>query len=265
MSIIIVKFAGEKDGEFLNMIHISDIFAYKHVPISDSCGIQELESVKRILSISGLFVLKNVYLVDCGKKRVIQLSNSMDSFLSDFFRYSLENESTWDHVIHHTYGIDKLVENYLLDNGCTVGKQTTSFHRFISFDSFLDTGSKKISLHHDLVPFTFEILDDAPCYLYTIDCLSRFHQSVYTNSEDCVCSPDNAVSHIRPNNTSVSLSINEKAILVYSAKGYKVEQIAGYMCKSMDTIKSCKRIMFKKLGVNNLPEAIQYAFSHGLL
>lgn len=61
------------------------------------------------------------------------------------------------------------------------------------------------------------------------------------------------------------LSETERDILILSAQGYTMNDIANRLCKAIDTIKSCKRALFAKMGVKNIVEALSYAINYNLL
>lgn len=64
---------------------------------------------------------------------------------------------------------------------------------------------------------------------------------------------------------SIMLSDTERDILSLSAQGDTMNDIANKLCKSVDTIKSCKRILFSKLGVKSITEALSFATTYSLL
>ena len=57
----------------------------------------------------------------------------------------------------------------------------------------------------------------------------------------------------------------EKDVLKLSAMGYTMNEIAGEVNRSFNTIKSYRKSLFEKLGVNNISEAISYAMNHRLI
>lgn len=57
----------------------------------------------------------------------------------------------------------------------------------------------------------------------------------------------------------------ERNILILSSQGYTMDEIADKLCKSTDTIKACKKILFAKFEVRNIIEALHYAINHNLL
>lgn len=64
---------------------------------------------------------------------------------------------------------------------------------------------------------------------------------------------------------SITLGETERDVLILSAQGYTMSDIADKLCKSVDTIKACKRVLFSKLEVKNIAEALSYAINYKLL
>lgn len=62
-----------------------------------------------------------------------------------------------------------------------------------------------------------------------------------------------------------NLSETERDVLWLSTQGYTMNDIADKLCKSVDTIKSCKRSLFTRLGVKNIAEALYHAVNYRLL
>lgn len=58
---------------------------------------------------------------------------------------------------------------------------------------------------------------------------------------------------------TIDLKPEELFVLQYAVMGEPISQIADKMCKSVDSIKSYRRSIFLKLGVNNITEAITFA------
>lgn len=65
--------------------------------------------------------------------------------------------------------------------------------------------------------------------------------------------------------SEVELSFFERQVLVLSAQGYTMEEISERICRSIDSVKTYKRKIFKKLGVRNIMEALTYSQTHKLL
>jgi DNA-binding CsgD family transcriptional regulator len=63
----------------------------------------------------------------------------------------------------------------------------------------------------------------------------------------------------------VKLSIGEKEVLLLSAQGKTVEDIAKIVNRSKDSIKSRRRTIFEKLEVKSISEALAFARNYKLL
>ncbi len=63
----------------------------------------------------------------------------------------------------------------------------------------------------------------------------------------------------------IILTDNEREVLSLSAQGYTMNDIADNLCKSINTIKACKRSIFQKMDVKNIVEALTYAQNHQLI
>ena len=61
------------------------------------------------------------------------------------------------------------------------------------------------------------------------------------------------------------LSQIEKSIIIRASKGMTTHSIANDLCRSVETIKTYKKRLFKKFGVTSMAEAIAYASNYGLL
>ncbi len=63
----------------------------------------------------------------------------------------------------------------------------------------------------------------------------------------------------------VILSELERNVLWLSTQGYTMTDIADKLCKSIDTIKACKRRLFARLGAKNIAEALYHSVNYRLL
>lgn len=61
------------------------------------------------------------------------------------------------------------------------------------------------------------------------------------------------------------LTDREREVLTLSTQGYTMAEIADNICKSVDTVKACKRSIFQKLDVRNITEAVVYAQNSQLI
>lgn len=61
------------------------------------------------------------------------------------------------------------------------------------------------------------------------------------------------------------LTDREHEVLTLSTQGYTMAEIADNICKSVDTVKACRRSIFQKLDVRNITEAVVYAQNNQLI
>jgi DNA-binding CsgD family transcriptional regulator len=66
-------------------------------------------------------------------------------------------------------------------------------------------------------------------------------------------------------NPGITLNEREKDILLLSAQGYTMDEIAGRLFLAIDTVKFQKKKIFEKLEVKNIVEALSFAANHKLL
>ena len=64
---------------------------------------------------------------------------------------------------------------------------------------------------------------------------------------------------------NIALSAMERDVLHLSAQGYTMQEIAATLCKSIDTVKACKRALFAKLDVKNIAEALSFVTNYKML
>lgn len=62
-----------------------------------------------------------------------------------------------------------------------------------------------------------------------------------------------------------ALSNQEKQMRIYSAMGYTIDTISAKMNRSHDSIKTYRRSIFKKLEVDSISEAINFALLHHII
>lgn len=63
----------------------------------------------------------------------------------------------------------------------------------------------------------------------------------------------------------IKLTDREKEVLMLSARGLTVDEIADRVHRAKDSIKSRRRAIFEKLGVSSISEAIAFAVNYKLI
>lgn len=72
-------------------------------------------------------------------------------------------------------------------------------------------------------------------------------------------------SHKWKEKCMVQLKPEEKLVLSLCTQGLTMNEIAGKMCKSIDSIKFYRRTLFEKIGTRNITEALTFATIYKLL
>ena len=72
-------------------------------------------------------------------------------------------------------------------------------------------------------------------------------------------------SHVWYYREGISLTDMERDVLILSSQGFTMKEIADRLFRSEDAIKACKRVLFAKLGVKSITEAVFCAINDNLL
>ncbi|MDR2914639.1 MAG: LuxR C-terminal-related transcriptional regulator [Tannerella sp.] len=137
----------------------------------------------------------------------------------------------------------------------------------ISYNFHLLNGKKKILINHKLTPV--QLTGDGKVWLAA--CV------VSLSSRDAVgCVEMRKIDETAfwsysfenkrwKEEAGVVLNERERDILLLSAQGYSMNEIADKICLSIDTIKFYRRKLFEKLNAKNITEATAFAANHKLL
>ncbi|MBR1881830.1 MAG: response regulator transcription factor [Muribaculaceae bacterium] len=138
---------------------------------------------------------------------------------------------------------------------------------FMSYDFHLDNSTSRHLVNHKITPFA--LADDGRVWL-AMCVVSLANNSTAGNIEfhlkgeqrywlydlDVHCWRECEMVKLRP---------QDKEVLMLSAQGLTVQQIADKMCRSIDTVKTYKRVLFERLNVNSITEALVTATNSGLI
>ena len=138
---------------------------------------------------------------------------------------------------------------------------------FMSYDFHLDNITSRHLVNHKITPFA--LADDGRVWL-AMCVVSLANNSTAGNIEfhlkgeqrywlydlDVHCWRECEMVKLRP---------QDKEVLMLSAQGLTVQQIADKMCRSIDTVKTYKRVLFERLNVNSITEALVTATNSGLI
>lgn len=130
-----------------------------------------------------------------------------------------------------------------------------------------DIGTNSITTYNQFVPIHFA-KNRRPWIALIIMTLSPsniFPMMVFKNQNSNYGLFYNSDTHSWEKFVDCKLSKIDRDILYLSIQGLTVKDIAEKLCKSLDTIKTHKRLMFNRMGVNNTIEAIMFAQNHNLI
>lgn len=138
---------------------------------------------------------------------------------------------------------------------------------FISYDFHLVNNKRKILINHKLTP----LMINKNGKIWLAICVVSYsaqdnpgHIIMKKNGSD-VYWEYSLIDHKWHKDKIKALTEEERSILLLSAQGYKMEEIASQICKSVDTVKFYKRRLFDKLEVKNITEALSFASNNRLI
>ena len=137
----------------------------------------------------------------------------------------------------------------------------------ISYDFHLTNGRHSRLIHHHLTPILLS--DDGRIWLAlcTVSLAATDepgHIIMQKNGERSYFEYS-TLRHNWEKKEGITLSETERDVLRLSAQGYTMNDIADRLCKSVDTIKACKRNLFAKIGVKNIAEALFHATNYQMI
>ena len=137
----------------------------------------------------------------------------------------------------------------------------------ISYDIHLTNGRHSRLIHHHLTPILLS--DDGRIWLAlcTVSLAATDepgHIIIQKNGERSYFEYSTS-RHKWEKKEGITLSETEHEVLRLSAQGYTMNDIADRLCKSVDTIKACKRNLFAKMGVKNIAEALFHATNYQMI
>jgi len=224
--------------------------------------IQFLEAVSRL-------TYKSIYVVDFFKKNFLHVSknslflcgNTVEKVKEMGFDFYLQNVTEADLPL--LFEINRI--GYLFAESIS---PTNRLEYTLGYDFHMkQTTGKEILIHHEITPL--HLTSDGKVWL----ALCMVSLSYNTKSGNIEVTRQGHNSRWRYHNvrkewiesTKIELKDYEKNVLILSAKGYTMNDISKITHKSIDTIKGYKRVLFEKLGVGTITEAISLAIQHKLM
>ena len=209
-----------------------------------------------------------VYIIDYFKQGFLYVSDSL-AYLCGVTAAEIKNFG-YEMYIRHVPPAESAMLKEINDKGFAL------FHTFsdeekidciITYDFHLTNGKKKHLINHKLTPLVLTKNGRIWLALCTVS-VSANHEpgKILLRREGCDIHYEYDLERRawqkKPN---LTLSTTEKDVLHLSAQGYTMQEISDTLCKSIDTVKACKRALFAKLEVKNIAEAISFASNYKML
>jgi DNA-binding CsgD family transcriptional regulator len=136
----------------------------------------------------------------------------------------------------------------------------------LSHDFHIINGKRKVLINHKLTPLVLS-KDGAVWLAVCVVALSPYKEAghIEIHKSDAInCWIYSLKNHRWTENIFLTLSHQEKDILLLSARGYTVEEIARLLFLAADTIKFHKKSIFERLRVKNIAEALAIAGNYNI-
>ena len=137
----------------------------------------------------------------------------------------------------------------------------------MSYDFHILTSERPLLINHKITPLVLTADGRAWLALCTVS-LSPHKEAGHIEFRQFATGEKREYSleaHRWKNRETITLKPEEKQILMLSAQGYTMKEIAGQMLRSFDTVKFYRRQIFEKLDVQNITEALALATNYGLV
>ena len=253
----------------MNGISIGDFFTHSN-SVTGVTQEQYLQA-KMLVNTAEAFARttnQSVYIIDYIKKGFVYVSDSLallcgeDTDKIREFGYEL-------YIRHVPEEVQKMLPE-INEAGFRLFNSFPEAERknyFISYDFNITCGRKKTLVNHKLTPFV--LTDDgrillALCTISPSAKKEPGHVMMRHTGSDEYHEYDFDL-HRWVQKKEKPLSELERGILLLSARGYTMSQIALDVCKSVDTIKTCKRLLFERFEVTSIVEALTFATNCRLL
>lgn len=238
----------------------------------DSNEYRRVEQVAETLRLLENSPYHGFYILDFCKQEIYYVSKNWNSY--DFFNQTYENslyEGSFCKLFLNLNENDKETIHFVCEEAFSFLyslKRTNILDFIIDFELEFGFGKAKILTKHSLRPIVVS-QDGKEGMALVITTMTSKLMTEKVIIED-TRSKAIYVMHDAKNDwnysiRSINLTQKEKVILILSAQGMSIESIAESMCRSVDTIKTIRRKIFKKFGVRNICEAISYAACNGFL
>ncbi|MCI6491042.1 helix-turn-helix transcriptional regulator [Prevotella sp.] len=229
---------------------------------------QKLEPVLQTIEAFTRNTNKVVYMVDYLKKNFLYSSANIE----DLCGITKEEMVEMGYLFHFQY-VPRKEQQMLLE----LNKAGFEFYEnlpknerdgySISYDFHVMKGDRVTMIHHDLTYLVTTRKGRILLALCTMSPSSSMTPgNIIMRKEGCRTIHEyNLETHEWIERKLPKINATEKTILTRLMQGYTMEEISNNEGVSLNTLKASKRLLFQKLNVNNISQAIAYCMNYKLL
>ncbi len=227
-----------------------------------------IEMLKRAIDAMANATYQSIYVIDYFKRKFLHVASN-PLFLGGHTAQKMK-EMGYQFYIEH---VPEAEQAMLLEINTEGFKKFNSIPLderkgyFISYDFHIVDGENRFLINHKMTPFA--LADDGRLWLsMCVVSLSSHSEPGHIELRKKGASTywEYSLDHHRwITKETVKLRPQEKQVLILSAQGLTVAQIADKMNRSVDTIKTYKRVMFERMGTRSITEALTLATNSDLI
>ena len=227
-----------------------------------------LELLKRAIDAMANATYQSIYVIDYFKREFLHVASN-PLFLGGHTAEQMK-EMGYQFYIDH---VPEAEQAMLLEINTAGFKKFNSIPiderngYFISYDFHIVDGENSFLINHKMTPFA--LAEDGRLWLSMCVVSLSSHSEpghIELRKKGAASYWEYSLDYHRwITRETVKLRPQERQVLILSAQGLTVAQIADKMNRSIDTIKTYKRVMFERLGTRSITEALTLATNSGLI
>ncbi len=232
------------------MVRIEDFFSDENsVSGLNDERYSHVEMLKRAIDAMANATYQSIYVIDYFKREFLHVASN-PLFLGGHTAEQMKK-------MGYRFYIEHVPEN---EQAMLLEINSAGFKKF-------NDGENRFLINHKMTPFAYA--DDGRLWLaMCVVSLSSHSEAGHIELRKKGASTYWEYSleqHCWLTRETLTLRPQEKQVLILSAQGLTVAQIADKMNRSVDTIKTYKRVMFERLGTRSITEALTLATNSGLI
>ena len=227
-----------------------------------------IEMLKRAIDAMANATYQSIYVIDYFKREFLHVASN-PLFLGGHTAEQMKAMGYQFYIEHVPEAEQAMLleintEGFKKFNSIPIGERIGSF---ISSDFHIVDGEKSFLINHKMTPFA--LADNGRLWLSMCVVSLSSHSEpghIELRKKGAPTYWEYSLDYHRwITRNTVKLRPQERQVLILSAQGLTVAQIADKMNRSVDTIKTYKRVMFERLGTRSITEALTLATNSGLI